>query len=577
MLYWLLFISMLGVFSCTPNEDERLLNADALMESEPNGAFSLLNDIDVLKLSKQDYPYYALLYTQALIKTGVEVDSDSLIQVAYQKYSRGRDDDKNIRSVFYYAMVKYNQGLFYDATRLALASLAMAKEIDNSYWVAKSAELISDIFFHSYNYKEAKYYTQIAIDNYRTSKRLSNLQYALCDLARMNLNLNENEAAYSLLDSIWIATGMEDNPDKNLMIYIRIPLITAKVNCEKYDEISESDIEFLNQAQNGIGIEDAVVLNSRIKQHYQQYSKDEEIDKSLYSDMSISPRIYLLHIAYQNAKKAGDYEGALELADSLLYLQNKVAEKVIQESAISAQRDFYSNEADEKERKSRALIVILVSAVTIFTIVFLLVWHIYRIKRRHHRRELEHSISSILELKSKSDSLAEDYIRLRHEAEDKEATVESLSRELRDRSEMERHHQAELEYLFRERWSALNMMCDEYYNIGETDASKKSVLNNIDKELKKLRSRKSLKEIEDAVDRYMGGAVTTLRKECPVLKEDDIAFLSLVLAGFSVRAICIFTDVTYKFFYVKKSRLAKKISEADFPSKADILDRLQQS
>lgn len=568
---------MFCISSCTPGSDDSLATADALMETNPDSALFLLTDIDVYRLSEKDRPYYALLLTQANIKNGVDVDSDSLIAVAYQKYSQEKNDDKKIRSIFYYGMIKYNQGLFYEATKYALAAFDLSKNMDNPYWIAKSAELISDIFFHSYNYSEAKSFTQIAVHNFRKSGRLSNLNYSLCDLARMDLNLDRNEEAYSLLDSLWNAVSTAQNPDENLMIYIRMPLINAKINTERFDEISDDDISFLDGLKDELGGADAIILKSRIKCHNEPNILHEEIGEYMHSDMTLASKIYLRYNAYLNAKASGNYKVALDIVDSLLYYENQAAEKVLQESAVSAQRDYYSNEASENERKSRMLTIVLTSAFVVFAIICLFGLWIYRIKSKHHKKELENSISSILELKSEADELRKNNIQLQQEVVVMDSTMESLSSAMKRQLDIESENAAVVERLFKEKWTTLNMLCNEYFNIGDTDASKKSVLNNIDKELKKLRSKKSLKEIEEAVDLYMGGAVSILRKECPFLKESDMAFLTLVLAGFSARAICIFTDVSYKFFYVKKTRLITRISQADFPSKSDILHKLQFS
>lgn len=61
------------------------------------------------------------------------------------------------------------------------------------------------------------------------------------------------------------------------------------------------------------------------------------------------------------------------------------------------------------------------------------------------------------------------------------------------------------------------------------------------------------------------------------MKEDDYTFLSLVFAGFSVRAVCLFSGIKYKLFYLKRSRLGKRISLSDAPHKELFLQKLGSS
>ncbi len=118
------------------------------------------------------------------------------------------------------------------------------------------------------------------------------------------------------------------------------------------------------------------------------------------------------------------------------------------------------------------------------------------------------------------------------------------------------------------------MLCGQYFDIGDSPAARATALNNIGKELDKLRSRKNLSSIEDAVDMYMGNIMSMLRRECDFLKEDDLVFMSLLFAGLSSRAICLFLNMKYKFFYLKKSRLAKRIEASGAPHKDIFLCRM---
>lgn len=153
-------------------------------------------------------------------------------------------------------------------------------------------------------------------------------------------------------------------------------------------------------------------------------------------------------------------------------------------------------------------------------------------------------------------------------------TISELQKKLDDKQETEAKNIKIIETLFKEKWATLNMLCNEYFERGSSESTRISILHNIEEELNKLRSKKNLKQLENAVDNYLGGIMSCLREECPFFKEEDFTFLSLVFAGFSVRAVCLFTNIKYKLFYLKKSRLSKRISSSDAPHKSIFLTKL---
>ena len=93
--------------SCSGEDRSMLSQADAVMEQHPDSALAILRTIDRTRLSKRDLPYYALLMTQAQVKTDTPVDSDSLISIAYAKYADAWRGDKGIRSNFYLGEVNF--------------------------------------------------------------------------------------------------------------------------------------------------------------------------------------------------------------------------------------------------------------------------------------------------------------------------------------------------------------------------------------------------------------------------------------------------------------------------------------
>ena len=105
----LLFILLL-LCSCSNGVGRRLHDADAVMEENPDSALMILTGIDTLSISSRDLPYYALLLTQARVKTRTPSPSDSLIRIALHEYDGAWRGDKGIRANHYMGEVLDENG-----------------------------------------------------------------------------------------------------------------------------------------------------------------------------------------------------------------------------------------------------------------------------------------------------------------------------------------------------------------------------------------------------------------------------------------------------------------------------------
>ena len=83
---------------------------------------SVLNGINQTKLDKAERARYALVYTIAQDKSGLDVDNDSLLRTAYTYYNNREEDSL-------YAKCEYYMGKYYmlnDSTELAMECLQKA-------------------------------------------------------------------------------------------------------------------------------------------------------------------------------------------------------------------------------------------------------------------------------------------------------------------------------------------------------------------------------------------------------------------------------------------------------------------
>ena len=116
---------MLLMAGCKERHSQVIDVAYQLSATAPDSALSVLNGVNQKKLSKAEMARYALVYTIAQDKSGLDVDNDSLLRTAYTYYNNREDDSL-------YAKCEYYIGKYYmlnDSTELAMGCLQKAADV----------------------------------------------------------------------------------------------------------------------------------------------------------------------------------------------------------------------------------------------------------------------------------------------------------------------------------------------------------------------------------------------------------------------------------------------------------------
>lgn len=467
-----------------------------------------------------------------------------------------------------------------------------------------------------------------AANYYKRAGKERNHRFAMVDYAYTLSYAGQIEESLALIDSI-MDIGRDTPVDSMLISY-----------CEKnqfYIFVESRGLKNFSQREKMSEriSDDNLIAKLRTSREYSYLAKallsNGELDKSfshlmmaqtLMKDMSDSISVYWELSHYFTAK--GDIALAKAYCDSVILCQNIEVERVVQESAIRSQRDFFLAKVDESEerafRMSLILIIIIVCALSL-TIIGYIVYKfrirvknkeiearmqdililtqglaqqskcgdglIKQIRERENRIiELEHKVKSLTDEISTISGFAEkaqsimsnqieekgDHIlHMQEKIALKEKKIEGLMNEA---TSIKDSMQNELVSLFRGSWSMLNALCNQFFEKGDSDKTRYTIVKDIEAEIGKLKMESNLEKIEASVNKYMDGVVDKMRRECTFLKPEDIIFLTLVMAGFSPRAICLFRNLKLKNFYMKKKRLIVRIEEAQVPSKESILGAL---
>ena len=139
-----------------------------------------------------------------------------------------------------------------------------------------------------------------------------------------------------------------------------------------------------------------------------------------------------------------------------------------------------------------------------------------------------------------------------------------------------RNHEleAQVNTLYSSRLDTLNMLCNEYFEKSDSEKVKLSLYNEVEKQILALRDTKRIAELEAIVNKYMNNILVKVREQLPELTGKDLIFLTYLYAGFSPRAVCIFTDIKIKNFYNRRSRLKDRILESNAPDKEIFVSKM---
>lgn len=146
-----------------------------------------------------------------------------------------------------------------------------------------------------------------------------------------------------------------------------------------------------------------------------------------------------------------------------------------------------------------------------------------------------------------------------------EEACEQIGTMLNDIENMQKKEK-EIEYIskriFKERFATLDEICNDFYQHADkySDAERGRRVNKI---INKFKSRESLLQLEDIINKYNGNIIIKLREQVPSIKEDDINIIIYSLANLSNNTISFLTDKPVSYIYTRRSKIRKKIKESN--------------
>lgn len=621
-------VLLIVAFGCRENNiDVRLDEAQQLLEEWPDSLNRKPRPEEAMRILRSITPdsigssgtraRYGMLMALAAYKCYETLPNDSILTYSIDYYRDNKANKKELAvSLFCRAYFLSESGLYQAAIVDADEARKICIETDNDYWHAKTCQLMSDLFSWTLDRKEAIKTANEAIESFIRAGRIIDADYQKCDLAyEFFLDAQYNEAEELLI-------SVSNKPNIKTRLYAIRNLIPIYTTTQQYDK-ADSCFNILQQNNNLIHITNSTYLDKALveskKGNFEKASGIIDYVDSLASNKSDT--LGVLYTKYEFELAKGDIRLANVYLDSAFWFQNRAVDRILQQSVMSAQRDFYDRKAEKEKMEAEKLSVILWCGGAVAVVLAFAGWlaarHRIRLKNikikesakeiagifeRLDEAESEKSrlSSRVMEKDNELASVSAKYhvsleniealreelarveagVRSREENDEPagepageadgtrkvsnqegDALLEDTLRQLDEARQKESELKALVESLFRSRNEFFNRIMSVYIDKKDSPKVKKTLVDDFEKMLEKMKRELKIENVERQVNAHMDNILVELRNRCSSLTKGDLTLIALIYAGYMPKFISEICGFSPRYFYVKRDRIIAKLEK----------------
>ncbi len=555
-LYLLLYVLLIACSNSTRIELE-LEQVERCLQTVPDSALfrlNLINPDDIRR--RKTYAKYALLYSQALDKNEIDLDSDSIIYPAikYYKY-HGRKIDK-AKTWYYLARIYENAG---DLDRAIASYLEAEKYMVDTRARKLLAMLyanVGNLYVTQYSFSDAEIMYDKSILTYHGLNTI-NEAYAMAGKSNALHLQNRSDEALKLLDEAEkIASSHADSECLLYLIHARVAILSdVELGNNSLETIKQSVFEAYKRYNNGEPDFQAYPLLSFCCYYVGEVDSAQYYALKAYEHMSkyasfqvqgLYDLLAMISEATGDVASANDYlNERIILADSL-YEVNK--SNLIQD----LERKYHTEQVTQSYIRLRHQhVATMIFSILVIVIFGCMAWILYTKKKAQQNEYLSFAHS----LHSDYSSLHERYMTLEKELGQTDMKSKRLFTALDNRLEELRKI---LEYatMFENNPSALYERLRRSFKF---DYKKSGTFFN---------------DLFDITNLYYGDIVERLRNNYPNLNDEDLALCCMIRLGFSPQQTrLLFNHTNSTSIYQKRSKLRKKLGLSDVDNLEDFFAR----
>lgn len=245
-----------------------------------------------------------------------------------------------------------------------------------------------------------------------------------------------------------------------------------------------------------------------------------------------------------------NYVKAFKNLEWCMNIQDSIARLSLNQSVTSAQRDYYENQSKfvAYKLKMNHLYLLLIVIIAVLLVIGLILYFVHMRKMK----ELE----------------AAEYMAMIYRIQDSLQIVKKeKNQQLCQMSEL-------VQRLFKDQFKLIDRLGNTYYERQNTKSERDAIFNDVKSEINRHCLDKEAKnKLEQIVNNCNNNIIRKLREQIPQITEDDCVLMCYLIAGFSYRAISIFTQNKVDNIYARKNRIKVKIENSDAPDK-DVFNKI---
>ena len=544
---------------CTQREMiDKLEYLETRIEANADSVCSVLTAMDSLRLRGEARALHALLYSQALDKCYIDIARDSIIGVATRYYRKGDDPLRALQALYYHGRVMENAKEYHQAIALYTEAERYADEVEDPYIKGLLYGHLGALYSQDINYKNALDYNKKAYEYYEKAGLMRLQHTKMRDIGKIYLLMERvNDAEECLKKSLdWAYQNQEKKLCKTSMESLLYLYYVTEDTASTRKLYEGKEYELCKDV-----LEDDLYLVDYFAIKQDANRAKMHLEQTWLRAHTISDTIKAYQVASHMHKRLGNYKEALDYHIELLRIQNEELRHTLEQPLLAAQRDFLQNQnelTEVKLQKSRqTMFFIVVVAILVIAIIII----ISRTRARMKREELDGYVN-----------LTED---LQRSLYNKEEAISRMGEQLQLQDEQARTMNTRLADLMRGRYELLNELTNTYYETSGSKADREAIYQKVKKAIDRMAgNRKEMQELESIVNEYCDNAMMHIHAELPELPYDDTVLLCYIYAGFSAKAIHLFTKNSISNIYSRKSRLREHIKQSDAPHRQKLLDMM---
>ena len=478
---------------------------------------------------------YSLLYSKALDKNKIRVNSDSLIIRSTNYYDLFGTPEERMESYYYLGRVQENAKEHLPATISYLYAEQFADVVDNNYLKGLLYSHLGEMYLHYTSYPKAVDYYTKSYEFYKLADLRQHQAYQLFSMGRVQLKLYNNELALSyILQAKELAST---NDFDALLPFCDRELIGLYQQNRDYEKAYQT-IENLDPKYY---LNDMLALSSIIQVfHHLGYKEraTQLLDRGCRIAQTKIDSAYMHYCLSQIYYSENKFKESIAEYNKWIWQQNSVITKHMEMNEISSiESVLFKKKVDDVT--DRIMRLKIGSAVLIILVCLIFVCAYIGIKRKERRLsiELARNIALIEDIRSSIDHQSADISSMLHE-------------------------------VLYSRFEIFDKLCYTYYERNNGIKQQKAIYDKVQELIGDFSTNlETIADIENSVNICKDNAMAKLREEFPELKDEEYKLLCYVFAGFSNQAIAVFTNSESGTVATRKSRLKSKILNSNTPNR----------